>query len=102
MGQVYALEIEEYMQSFSESAFSDSGFSDRREVLLGSATDSIEKLARRGVRFDIAFLDADKGGYLVRTLGAVVASSRRLASRACAMQTMTLQPAVAICCCVLT
>ena len=69
MAQVYSLEIEEYMQSFSESAFRDSGLSERREVLMGSATDSIEKLARRGVRFDIAFLDADKTGYLVRSLG---------------------------------
>lgn len=34
------------------------------EVVLGSATDSITQLAARGVRFDLAFLDADKGGYL--------------------------------------
>ena len=63
---MYALEIEEYMQSFSEAAFRDSGVGERREVLLGSASESIGKLASRGVRFDIAFLDADKTGYLVR------------------------------------
>jgi len=34
------------------------------EVVLGPASESIEKLAARGVRFDLAFLDADKGGYL--------------------------------------
>ena len=34
------------------------------EVVLGSAKDSIAQLAARGVRFDLAFLDADKGGYL--------------------------------------
>ena len=56
------------MQSFSESAFQDSGLFDRREVLPGSASDSIGQLAARGVRFDIAFLDADKTGYLVRVL----------------------------------
>lgn len=65
---MYALEIEEYMQSFSEAAFNESGVGERREVLLGSASDSIGKLAARGVRFDIAFLDADKTGYLVRLL----------------------------------
>ena len=31
---------------------------------MGSATDSIKQLAARGQRFDIAFLDADKTGYL--------------------------------------
>ena len=36
----------------------------RIEVLVGSATDSIVQLAARGQRFDIAFLDADKTGYL--------------------------------------
>ena len=34
------------------------------EVVLGPASESIDKLAARGVRFDLAFLDADKGGYL--------------------------------------
>ena len=33
-------------------------------MVLGPASESIEKLAARGVRFDLAFLDADKGGYL--------------------------------------
>jgi predicted O-methyltransferase YrrM len=34
------------------------------EVVLGPASESIAKLAARGVRFDLAFLDADKTGYL--------------------------------------
>ena len=33
-------------------------------MVLGSAKDSIAQLAAHGVRFDLAFLDADKGGYL--------------------------------------
>lgn len=33
-------------------------------VVVGSADKGIEQLAKRGVRFDLAFLDADKGGYL--------------------------------------
>ena len=31
---------------------------------MGPATEGISKLAAKGVRFDIAFLDADKTGYL--------------------------------------
>jgi hypothetical protein len=34
------------------------------EVLLGPASESISRLASRGQRFDVAFLDADKGNYL--------------------------------------
>ncbi len=65
------------MQSFSEAAFKESGVGERREVLLGSASDSIGKLAARGVRFDIAFLDADKTGYLVRLLRVFCATAWR-------------------------
>lgn len=32
--------------------------------MVGSADEGIRQLAARGVRFDLAFLDADKGGYL--------------------------------------
>ena len=64
---MFALEIEPYMQEFSASAFESSSAGSRVEVVLGSATDSIEKLKKRGVRFDIAFLDANKDGYLVRS-----------------------------------
>lgn len=34
------------------------------EVVLGPASDSIASLAARGMRFDLAFLDADKTGYM--------------------------------------
>ena len=34
------------------------------EVLVGPANEGIAELAARGVRFDLAFLDADKTGYL--------------------------------------
>jgi predicted O-methyltransferase YrrM len=33
-------------------------------VIVGPANQGIEQLAKQGVRFDLAFLDADKGGYL--------------------------------------
>jgi len=33
-------------------------------VVVGKADEGIASLAKKGVRFDLAFLDADKGGYL--------------------------------------
>lgn len=62
--QVYCLEIEPYMLQLAQPKFEAAGVADRIEVLVGSATDSIEKLLKQGVQFDIAFLDADKTGYL--------------------------------------
>ena len=62
--QVYCLEIEPYMLELAQPKFEAAGVADRIEVLVGSATDSIEKLLKQGVQFDIAFLDADKTGYL--------------------------------------
>lgn len=52
------------MLELAEPKFEAAGVADQIEVLVGSATDSIEKLLKRAVRFDIAFLDADKTGYL--------------------------------------
>lgn len=52
------------MLELAAPKFEAAGVSDRIEVLVGSATDSIQKLLQRGERFDIAFLDADKTGYL--------------------------------------
>ena len=52
------------MLELAQPKFEAAGVADRIEVLVGSATDSIEKLLKQGVQFDIAFLDADKTGYL--------------------------------------
>ena len=62
--QVYCLEIESYMLELAKPKFEAAGVADQIEVLVGSASDSIEKLLKRAVCFDIAFLDADKTGYL--------------------------------------
>lgn len=61
---MYALDIEPFLKEFTAPYFEKSGFQNRIEVVVGPANESIEKLAQRGVRFDIAFLDADKSGYL--------------------------------------
>ena len=52
------------MLELAQPKFEAAGVSDRIEVLVGSASDSIDKLKQRGQLFDIAFLDADKTGYL--------------------------------------
>ena len=52
------------MLELAQPKFEAAGLADQIEVLVGSATDSIQKLLKRAVRFDIAFLDADKTGYL--------------------------------------
>lgn len=92
--QVYACEIEEYMQELAQPYFERAGVAHKArnqvicvtpqrlqdghrrgqltgahagvqvEVVLGAASESIAKLAASGVRFDLAFLDADKTGYL--------------------------------------
>jgi caffeoyl-CoA O-methyltransferase len=61
---VYALDIEPFLKEFTAPYFEKSGLHKRIEVVVGPASESIDKLAKRGVRFDIAFLDADKSGYL--------------------------------------
>ncbi len=53
-------EVGAYFQKQAPSLW----FRGQVEVVLGPASESIERLAARGVRFDLAFLDADKGGYL--------------------------------------
>ncbi|CAL8463601.1 g3135 [Coccomyxa elongata] len=63
-GKVYALEIESYMQEFAQPYFQQAGVADMVEVLVGPASEGIAKLAAQGTRFDLAFLDADKTGYL--------------------------------------
>ncbi|KAK9791633.1 hypothetical protein WJX73_009315 [Symbiochloris irregularis] len=63
-GKVYALELDPYLRDFAAPAFKEAGLQDRIEVLVGPAAESLKKLAARGVTADIAFLDADKPGYL--------------------------------------
>ena len=61
---MYALELDPYLRDFSASSFQNSGLGDQIEVLVGPAADSLKILAKQGINFDIAFLDADKTGYL--------------------------------------
>ena len=62
--QVIALEIDPYLKEFARPQFEESGLAERIEVLVGPASDSIAQLAKQGKTFDIAFIDADKTGYL--------------------------------------
>jgi predicted O-methyltransferase YrrM len=48
--QIVALDIEQYMKDFSAPYFVSSGLSDRIEVLVGSAQQSLQQLTERGTR----------------------------------------------------
>ncbi|CAL5223886.1 g6480 [Coccomyxa viridis] len=63
-GKVVACEIEEFMRDFSQPWFERAGVADKVDVRLGPASETLDTLAAEGKRFDLAFLDADKTGYL--------------------------------------
>lgn len=48
--QIVALDIEAYMEEFSRPYFAKSGLSERIEVMIGSANDSLKKLQQQGMR----------------------------------------------------
>ncbi len=52
------------MAAFAQPHFTKAGLSDRIHVMLGPALESMGKLAEAGRSFDLAFLDADKPGYI--------------------------------------
>lgn len=63
-GEVVACEIDPAVAALAQAAFDDSPDGHRIRVQVGPALATLEALAGQGERFDLAFLDADKGGYL--------------------------------------
>ena len=62
-GCVVACEIDEYAAAFAQKCFADSPVGHRIDVRVGPALETLHQLAGDGVPFDLAFIDADKGGY---------------------------------------
>ena len=62
--QVYALEIEPYMRDFTTPFLERAGIKDKVHIEVGPANEGMKRLADQGVRWDLAFIDADKTGYL--------------------------------------
>ncbi len=63
-GQVVTCEVDERVAAIARQAFQHAPHGDRIALRLGPALDSLHALADEGATFDLAFLDADKGGYV--------------------------------------
>jgi predicted O-methyltransferase YrrM len=59
-GRVITLEFEERHAQVARENFERAGVTDRIEVIVGAALDTLPRLAERGETFDMFFIDADK------------------------------------------
>jgi predicted O-methyltransferase YrrM len=59
-GRVTTLEYEPAHAEVARANLARAGVDDRVEVIVGAALDTLPKLAERGERFDLFFIDADK------------------------------------------
>jgi predicted O-methyltransferase YrrM len=59
-GRVVTLEFEERHAEVARKNFERAGVADRVEVIVGTALDTLPRLAERGETFDMFFIDADK------------------------------------------
>jgi caffeoyl-CoA O-methyltransferase len=63
-GRLVACEVDPYAADFAKSAFHNSPYGARIRVELGSALETLGKLAAAGETFDLVFIDADKTEYV--------------------------------------
>lgn len=63
-GEVVALELDPRAVAVAREGFAASPAGARIRVEEGPASDSLARLAAAGERFDLVFVDADKGGYV--------------------------------------
>lgn len=63
-GHLVACEVDPYAAEFAKSAFSNSPHGSKIRVELGSALETLNKLAAAGESFDLVFIDADKTEYV--------------------------------------
>lgn len=63
-GHLVACEVDPYAAEFAKSAFSNSPHGSKIRVELGSALETLNKLAAADESFDLVFIDADKTGYV--------------------------------------
>lgn len=63
-GRLVACEVDTYVAQFAQALFQNSPHGAKIRVELGSALDTLDKLAQAGESFDFVFIDADKQEYV--------------------------------------
>ena len=63
-GYLLACEVDEYVSQFAIDCFAASPHGKKIEVKVAPAIETMRKLVDAGESFDLAFIDADKGGYI--------------------------------------
>lgn len=63
-GYLLACEVDEYVSQFALDCFAASEHGKKIEVRVAPAIETMKQLVEGGESFDIAFIDADKGGYI--------------------------------------
>lgn len=63
-GQIITCDIDPVATEVARRYFDQSPWGDKIEIRLGPAIETIRQLAADGARFDLVFIDADKGGYI--------------------------------------
>lgn len=63
-GSLIACEVDEYAAQFARECFAASEHGKKIEVIVDPAIKTMQQLVDAGKTFDLAFIDADKGGYI--------------------------------------
>ncbi|XP_029649191.1 O-methyltransferase MdmC [Octopus sinensis] len=63
-GQLFACDIEPYLEKSGRSFFDKSPHGKKITVKIGPALETLKTLAKEGVKADFIFIDADKSGYV--------------------------------------
>ncbi|KPV60873.1 methyltransferase [Paenibacillus sp. A3] len=62
-GKLVSLELKQEYADLAHKHLREAGLGDKVEYRIGEALDSLEALSAEGRRFDLFFIDADKGNY---------------------------------------
>ncbi|MEM9942460.1 MAG: class I SAM-dependent methyltransferase [Planctomycetota bacterium] len=62
-GKIVACELDPYTADFARESFVRAGVSDKIDIRIGSAHESLIQLSKEGLKFDLIFIDAEKPGY---------------------------------------
>lgn len=63
-GLLVACEVDDYAAQFAQRCFKASAHGDKIQVKVAPAIETLQDLVDAGDSFDLAFIDADKGGYI--------------------------------------